>query len=595
MSTPLDDRLQSRLLLWLTLALLASFAAAFTLYALGLLTFGLLALFALWLLIFFLIISPFLIWLAYRCCAGRAPDGPRLQDGWSARSRTKVEPVPFSREPHPPWTIVQRPRHEHDNRLPRVPQGPLVGLAAPSPATGNVLDFHDGPPPSGPGAMNPVRFRTFTATELAAGWPPDMSGAKAGNVVLMTGNLWLKLSTDGGNSFTDLDFTAIFAADTTYGGWSGDQVVHYVPSIDCFVLYVQSSRSNSGATRNKNVVKVALASPADLIAHAGGRDAWWRQWDLTSDTFGLGASWMDRPDISYGEHFVHLNSFVFEERNGKLAYELPLAELAAGNGFSFLFSFDQDHWAGSPTQNVVGDEIYWAEHVNNSTIRIYSYRGGEANYSWRDRTVASWTQPANWDIVSLAPEGIDWVSTDYRIFGAARIGSVLWFAWTAERGDGGAGGFWFPHPHVRIAKFDIAQDFALVDQTQVWNANHAFAYPSLIANSDNEMGISLAWGGGPHFGSHAVGILGDFVVWYGIASTETSMRLDGGVSRWGDYVHVRLAQPARDPSGRGQAGSRWFSAFGYAVVDDPGATPTEKAQYLYVEFGRDDGRDMAPG
>ncbi len=48
-------------------------------------------------------------------------------------------------------------------------------------------------------------------------------------------------------------------------------------------------------------------------------------------------------------------------------------------------------------------------------------------------------------------------------------------------------------------------------------------------------------------------------------------------SRWGDYVHVRLAQPD----------TRYFSAFGYAVVDDPTATPAEKMQYLYVEFGRE--------
>ena len=63
-----------------------------------------------------------------------------------------------------------------------------------------------------------------------------------------------------------------------------------------------------------------------------------------------------------------------------------------------------------------------------------------------------------------------------------------------------------------------------MEQTQVWNPDHAFAYPSLTTNSDNEVGISLAWGGGPTFyGSHAVGILGDFVLWYGHAS-DTSLR-----------------------------------------------------------------------
>ena len=521
------------------------------------------------------------------------PDrGVKRGDGWSARSRASVRPVEVTQRPPRPWKIVDRPHHVDDDHLPPVPQGPFVGQVVPSAPTGNVLDFRGGGGPA-PGGMAPVTFRTFTSTELAAGWPPDMSGAKAGDVVLMTGNLSIKMSLDGGKSFTDLDFTKLFSADTTYGGWAGDQVVHYVPSIDCFALYVQSFKGGPGVNLNKNVVKVALASPADLKAFAGGRDAWRRQWDLTSDTFGLGNSWMDFPDISYGDRFLHLNTNVFAARQGKLAFELPLADLKAGNALSFLFSFDQNRFGGSPTQNIVGDEVYWAEHINNSTIRIYNYTGGDANYFWRERTIDNWSMTTNNDIVSAAPDWGDWLSEDHRIIGAARIGSVVWFAWTAANGDGGVGGFSFPHAHIRIAKFDIAQDFKLVDQMQVWNPDHAFAYPCLIANADNEMGISLAWGGGgKFFGSHAVGILGDFVVWYGAASTETSLRQqqddagnlltnpDGSpllYSRWGDYVHVRLAQPD----------TRFFGAFGYAVVDDPGATPAEKMQFLYVEFGRE--------
>jgi hypothetical protein len=48
-------------------------------------------------------------------------------------------------------------------------------------------------------------------------------------------------------------------------------------------------------------------------------------------------------------------------------------------------------------------------------------------------------------------------------------------------------------------------------------------------------------------------------------------------SRWGDYVHVRLAYPD----------TRFFSAFGYAVLKDATATPPEKMDFLYVEFGRE--------
>src|SRR4029077_3392219 len=131
---------------------------------------------------------------------------------------------------------------------------------------------------------------------------------------------------------------------------------------------------------------------------------------------------------------------------------------------------------------------------------------------------------------------------------------------------------------------------------QVWNANIAFAYPCLTTNADDEVGISISWGGGQDYGSHAVGILGDFVVWYGEESQATATfqqpvkdaagnvvkNPDGTtkmetVSRWGDYVHVRLAHPD----------TRFFSAFGYAVVSNAVLpSTTNSVDYLYVEFGR---------
>jgi hypothetical protein len=516
-----------------------------------------------------------------------------LGNGYSAKSKGSVCPVPFS-EYHDPWKIEPGTLNENQV-LPKVRQGPLVGQLIPSAPTPQVLDFRSGTAPSG--SQEPVSFRTFSTTGISTNvWPPDMSGAKGGDVVLMSGNLWLKLSVDGGKTFTDLDFTKLFAADTTYGGWSGDQVVHYVPAIDCFVLYVQS-RVGSGANASKSVVKVAIASPDDLKKFNGGKPAWSRQWDFTSDNFGLNF-WLDFPDISCGDAFLYINTNVFSRTTdskgnpvdtfqGKLFFELPLKDLKAGTGFSFQYAFVNEFLTfSSPTQNI-GDENYWAAHIDNATMRIYSSKGTDANYVWRERKLAAnWPTASNAktvkpednedNIVGKAPDSPDWISEDHRIIGATRVGTQLWFAWTAADGDGGAGGFKFPQPHIQIAKFDLSQDYKFLEQTQVWNADHAFAYPCLTTNSDNEVGISLAWGGGNKFyGSHAVGILGDFVVWFGEASDMTSARLSP--TRFGDYVHGRLAQPD----------TRFFSAFGYAVRKDSTATPPEKADYLYVEFGRD--------
>ena len=522
--------------------------------------------------------------------------GARRGDGWSAKSRGYVSLVQ-TQERHPDWTFVEKPRHDEDEGRGGVPLGTFTGLIDPRQPTPKPADFHTGPGPTPPGAAGPVGFRTFTETELAQNWPPDMSGARGGDVVLMSGNLWLKLSVDGGTTFTDLDFTKIFAQDTVYGGWAGDQVIHYIPAIDCFVLYVQSYKG-TGTQANRNIVKIALASQADLKKFSGGKEAWWRQWDFTPDTFGLGTSWMDFPDLTYGKDFLHVNTNVFVGKTGKLFYELPLADMVAGTGLTFLYAFidDANVLVGSPAQNVTGNEFYWAQHVDNSHMRIYSSVGGDPNYAWREREVLNWPKLDDGNVLAKAPDNPDWISEDHRIIGATRRGNELWFAWTAASGDGGHGGFKFTFAHVQVVRFDISADYKRVDQFAIWNGDHAYCYPSLATNSDGEVGISLAWGGGTtFFGSHAVGILGDWVVWYGEASDATVLRKQVGddgkfvkdasgnfvvaPTRFGDYLHVRLAQPD----------TRWFGAFGYAVKKDASVASPEAGKfiYYYVEFGRE--------
>lgn len=541
-----------------------------------------------------------------RCCPGKdAPvevichyepceehGGIQRGEGYSAKSRGFIRPVQVGTERHEPWTIKPHTLNE-DEPLPQVVQGRLVGPMTPSVPTPTPLDFRSGGGSVPAGGQSPVTFRTFSQTGVTTSvWPPDMSGAKSGDVVVMSGNLWLKLSLDGGKSFADVKFTDVFAAEGTYGGWAGDQVIHYVPQIDCFVLYVQSGvGAKGGTTQSKSVVKVALASPADLKKFKGGKPAWQRQYHFTSDDFGLNA-WLDFPDVSYGDNWLYLNTNTFTRTYdsagkasdafaGKLFFELPLKELSTGTGFNYWYSLLTDALVyGSPTQSI-HDENYWAAHVNNSKMRIYSSKGNESTYHWRERSLQ-----ANWpmasldknkvpDIISSAPDSTDWLSEDHRIIGATRVNDQIWFAWTAAAGDGGADGVKFTQAHIQIAKFDLAQDYKCIEQTQIWNADHAYAYPSLTTNSNNEVGISLAWGGGKFYGSHAVGILGDFVVWYGQSSEMTSTVLSP--TRFGDYVHVRLAHPD----------TRFFSAFGYAILKDSSTAPPEKADYLYVEFGRE--------
>lgn len=80
--------------------------------------------------------------------------------------------------------------------------------------------------------------------------------------------------------------------------------------------------------------------------------------------------------------------------------------------------------------------------------------------------------------------------------------------------------------------------FALEEQVQIWNPDHAFQDAFLSNNAGSEfgsgaaLGISVAFGGPPFHASYAVGVWGDFVVYYPTLSIRSA-------AQWGDYNTAR--------------------------------------------------------
>ncbi|MCI0540237.1 MAG: hypothetical protein L0Z50_33960 [Verrucomicrobiales bacterium] len=170
--------------------------------------------------------------------------------------------------------------------------------------------------------------------------------------------------------------------------------------------------------------------------------------------------------------------------------------------------------------------------------------------------------------MSATPSGVNWL--DFPSPGPALIGatrrypagapSEVWFAWTASAGGG------FPHPHIQIARFNDTT-FTLLDQFQVWNPSHAYAYPSLASNMREEVGMALAFGGGGMFeASSAVGIWSDFVVW--TPGFSTSSR-----DRFGDYVTVSQYSPRGD-------------VFAASVYNRLNLGTGDQHNPIYIRFGR---------
>lgn len=502
----------------------------------------------------------------------------------SAEARTATaESTQVSGAPFPPYEIVGEARDDrNEDRVPRAPIGPQRGLFTPTFQEFRLLELTSDPDEARTrgGAANPVIFdrdTPFGNRVTFTGIPPDMSGAMRDNVVLMTGNTFAALSTDGGNTFTALDPTTIFPSAPTRdaagnlldNGLCCDQVIQYAPSIDRFIWLMQFCGTGANCLQGINKLRIASASPADIISSGGTA---WTYWDFTSGLFNLGN--MDYPDMSLGSNFLYVSVDVVGQ--GLLVFRIPLAQIQNGGTIDINFTNPADSavaYGGHVSQNT-GDAVFWAGHVSTSRMRVFNWQENSGQYAWRDIDINSWQ---NSDYSSPCPDGTDWLNFLRGFPGSAVIGatrrlgggnfggseSEVYFAWTAARGGG------FPHPHVQIVQIDTA-NWSVTNQWQIWNPDHAFAYPCLATNTNQEIGISLGWGGNTFFANHAVGILGDFVVWFSEASDAT-------LNRWGDYVSVRQASPK----------TALYAAVGYSVLNNtPPATGT-RFNPRYVLFGRE--------
>jgi hypothetical protein len=457
--------------------------------------------------------------------------------------------------------------HEHARRPAVVPTSKtLRRLKKPSPNT-KTLDARK---PSADDRPDPVVFYQYTpsgregpksVTQNAA----DISGADSERgVVLLSGNWFCHYSVDAGNTFKRADPTTIFPASLA-GGFCCDQIVDYIPSIDRFVWFMQHNKDAKGGA-----FRLSIASPADI-----GKDfskAWHTYWDFRASDFGQGTNDMDYPDLSFSDRFLFLSTDVMGMNGGRLVVRIPLKDLQAEGTIGVQYTdpaTDPTAWGAHLVQGS-SDGALWLGHKDNSTLQLFSLPDAGTTYSGTEIAVATWP---NGKISSIGPNGNDWLQKEdnfprFAVTGATRDGSGIWAAWTASKGDDGHGGFKFPNAHVRVARIDLGTH-TTTNEIQIWNPDYAFAYPALSRNSRGEIGIILGWGGKKNDADAAMGILGDYVVWYRDGSNITT-------SRWGDFVTVRPAQRQRGK----------FAGFGYYTLADKADVTKCYYNPYYVLFGR---------
>jgi hypothetical protein len=417
------------------------------------------------------------------------------------------------------------------------------------------------------GNQDPVVFHAYGSSDTVTKSltnAADMSGSDSEpDVIMMSGNWYCDVSTDGGGSWKRLDPTTIFP-NTFAGGFCCDQVVLHVRAIDTFVWFLQYDADGAG----QGAFRIAVASTQSVKDDPTA----WTYWDFVGGDFGFPTSDMDYPDLACSDSFLFVSTDVFAA-NGRLVVRIPLKELQAGGSLNFDFTDptrSTNAWGGHLVQQCRSRAV-WVGHRSNSQIEVYSLPDAGNTYSSFTVDVAAWPNGTH---SSLGPDGNDWLTKldSFPKFavtgGVERDDGHVMLAWSATAGRGSASAFEFPNTHVRLVEVDTTARSA-VSELQVWNDKYAFAYPVLAVNARDEVGIMLGWGGSGDHANCAMGILGDFVVWFRDGSTRT-------VQRFGDYLSTRPGERNRS----------LFGAWGYWVTDVAGDPASCDYHPFYARYGR---------
>jgi hypothetical protein len=502
-----------------------------------------------------------------------------------------------------------------------VPRGPDIHPFTVAPTT---TPANKAPPPGGTaGGITFIRDTAFVNSITNA--PPDPStGADwSSAIVVDTENTLMRYSTDGGQTFTDLDPTTIFPASD--GGICCDQVVLYDVSHDLiFWLQQYVAGSGSGGT---NRLRIAWASPASVKVNANS----WTYLDLTQPGFNSSGG-LDYPDLALTGTYLYVSvdgSDSTGKTSGLIVTRLSLADIVGpGNsvGFSYIGpnqTADMNRAQGSHLSQSSSDGIYWAGSVDSSHLEVFHWPDSAGSVTNHQTAINQWCSQAA-DYANLPPDRQQWPDTGH-LGGAGNIVGVtrtpgfggshgtVWFAWGAgaDNGTDCPSQSGRPLPFTKIVKVDD-NTLDSTGEYHIWNSAYAFSYPALAADPSGNVGVSVAFAGVSNYPSTTVGYLGDFVVYYVEASTvslkfytitsngfftftnpgDGSLNTDSSgnpivYTRYGDYFSVRNS---------GTSGTL-FSNLGYAVslVDSTKSTSCLTAPgCIYHPHYQQWGRPAAP-
>lgn len=421
---------------------------------------------------------------------------------------------------------LARIRRERAGRLPSSPYGDPGSVMPSRPSFAGPLPGGQFAPGDFTVYRNTLMTDTFTNDFTSSTDEPSL-GMNC-EAVLYTGNWYATVSSDGGRTFAFVDPATFFPGFN----FCCDQVAYYEPSRGLMLWWLQGSRD----ANNNNQVILAVSTSNAITTYSPTNNLWtW--YVLSPQDFGYGnGTWFDFPDMSVSDNFAYVTTDIIGASDNSVAFKLDLDELAAGGVVTFG-GFVSDLAFLRPTHGAHGT-MYIGAHLDTSTLRVYTWPEGDALPSSDDETVDTWFQGT---YSAPSPDGTDWLNFGIPGMLGAWIGDgTLGFMWDSVQGGG------FPWPNVRFVRFDES-DLSIVDQGQIWNADYAWAYPSVHSNANGDIAGTMALGGGA---ADSPVPYPSFVAWIAdsfngdvIAPMENLLIATGNAgpasNRWGDFFTSR--------------------------------------------------------
>ena len=516
--------------------------------------------------------------LAGRKCA-RASKPTRIRGKRGGSGAPKTAPPPVSPE-------------QGEGFNPELPTGPLRVPHSIGPGSGLGADPHgNGLPGShdkrATAAADPLTFFRISDVGIPprTASPMEPTVAIGGHVVWYTGNTSVGLSTNDGRTFTLFDPSNVLPDQGL--AFCCDQLVSYDAPDNMFVWVSQywcnepggscfgkDAKGNNVCQTNGafNRIRIAVASPQDLIRNASNPGLAWTYWDITPSTVGQPSNaWFDRSDLSLNAWNMDWTVDVLCGTGGSVLGRISLSDLRKRGTVNLGYYAPGGRW--SAAQGTGTTTSYFVENTSTSHSQIWSWAPFSGTAFPHDIDHSS--IPTNNSSIN-GSDGSDWYDR-YGIFpgeveSSTLSGNTLYVAQGTGRDlctdKCGAGQtpvlkHMFDQPAVLITKFDV-NTWKEVGERWLWNGTLGFGWPALQTDGAGEVGIALRTSAANHNPQPVAGFLTpDEQFVYALP--------EGQPHETGDYYSLR---PGRT--------SRSFIMAGQTVQKDPGGT---NMHWYSIEYG----------